>query len=93
LRDVSQLRDLLIGRLDVEVAAKHPIDFLIGLLENVRMLQQRIDRARQHSAGGFVPGDQERVDLVCVASGLLSNDLISLYVKSLASKVEKAGEV
>jgi hypothetical protein len=32
-------------------------------------------------------------DLACVASGLLSNDLISLYVKSLASKVEKAGEV
>ncbi len=28
------------------------------------MLQQRIERARQQSAGGFVPGDQEGVDLV-----------------------------
>ncbi len=64
LRDVGELRDLLIGRPGVEVGPEHPIDLLIGLLEHVGMFQQRIERARQQAAGGFVACDQEGVDLV-----------------------------
>ena len=64
LRDVSELRDLLIGRLGVDVGPEHPVNFLIGLLQHLGMLQQRIDRARQQPAGGFVARDQECVDLV-----------------------------
>ena len=45
LRDVGELRHLLIGRLGIDVGAEHPVDFLIGLLEDFGMLQERIDRA------------------------------------------------
>ena len=64
LRDVGELGDLLIGRLGVEVGAEHAVDLLIGLLEHVGMLEQRIERARQQAAGGLVSGDQEGIDLV-----------------------------
>ncbi len=64
LRDVGELRHLLIGRFGIEIGPEHPVDLLIGLLENVGMLQQRVERARQQAAGGFVSGDQEGVDLV-----------------------------
>ena len=64
LRDVGELRDLLIGRLDIDVATEHPVDFIVGFLQHLGMFQQRIDRAGQHSAGGLVACDQECVDLV-----------------------------
>ena len=43
LRDVGELRDLLIGRPRIDVGPEHPVDFLIGLLEHFGMLEQRID--------------------------------------------------
>ena len=64
LRNVGQLRDLLIGRPGINVGAEHPVDFLIGLLEHLGMFQQCIERARQQSARGLVSRDQERIDLV-----------------------------
>ena len=64
LRDVGELGDLLIGRPGVEIRPEHAVDLRIGFLENVRMLEQRIQRARQQAAGGLVSGDQEGIDLV-----------------------------
>jgi hypothetical protein len=46
LRDIGELGDLLIGRLDIDIGPEHPVDLLIRLLEDVGMLQQRIERAR-----------------------------------------------
>ncbi len=37
LRDVGELGDLLIGRLGLEIGPEHPVDFLIGLPEDVGM--------------------------------------------------------
>ena len=45
LRDVGELRDLLIGRLRIYIRAEDPVDFLVSLLEHFRVLEQRIDRA------------------------------------------------
>ncbi|MBA7471194.1 hypothetical protein ES707_06495 [subsurface metagenome] len=64
LGDVGELRHLLIGRLGIDVGAEHAVDLVIGLLEDLGVFQQRIDRARQQSAGRLVPRDEERVDLV-----------------------------
>ncbi len=64
LRDVGELRDLLIGRPRVGIGAEHAVDFLIGLLQHVGMLEQRVERAGQQAAGGLVARDQEGIDLV-----------------------------
>ena len=64
LRDVGELRDLLIGRFRVHIGSEHPVDFFIGLLQHLGMLEQRIESAGQQSAGGLMTRDQERVDLV-----------------------------
>jgi cytochrome P450/NADPH-cytochrome P450 reductase len=64
LRDVGELRDLLIGRLRIDIRAEDPVDFLVSLLEHFGMLEQRIDRARQKPAGSLVARDQKGVDLV-----------------------------
>ena len=45
LRDVGELRDLLIGRPGRKIGPEHPIDLFIGLPEHLGMFEQRIERA------------------------------------------------
>ncbi len=64
LRDVGELRHLLVGRLRIDIGAEDAIDLLVRLLENVGVLEQRIERVGQQAACGLVARDQKGVDLV-----------------------------
>ena len=64
LVDVGELRHLLIGGTDRGIWTEDAIDLVIGLLQNLRVLQQRIKRVGEQAARRLVAGDQEGVDLV-----------------------------
>ena len=89
LADIDELVDLLRRGLGVDVAAQHAVDFLVGLLDHVRIVQQEVDRERQHPARGLMARDQEGVHLVADVD--VVQPLAAVAVDAAQHVAEKVG--
>ena len=87
LLDVFELVDLSDRRRHGDVAAEHPVDLGVGLVEHVGIVEQEVDRKRHQARRRLVTGDQEGVDLI--ADILIREAVAGLLVDAGQHEVEQ----